>query len=293
MKMPLLKLTCGVTALTLVFASLAANTGNASIDTSIRNSPASDAGGNTGTGSTDEEAELAKKLQNPVANLISVPFQNNWDFGIGPSHATRFTLNIQPVVPISLNKDWNLIIRTILPVTDAGSPAPGVSSQSGLGDTIQSFFLSPAQPVNDWILGAGPVFLWPTATEGALGSGKWGTGPTAVALQQKNGWTYGMLASQIWSYAGQSDRQSVNSTFLQPFVAYTTKTYTTFGLNTESTYDWSNSQWTVPFNLTVAQMLKIAGQPVQFQLGLREYADRPNGGPNWGLRFTVTLLFPK
>ena len=245
------------------------------------------------TSDAETEADLAKKLNNPVASLISVPFQSNFDFGIGSNHTSRFTLNIQPVIPVALNKDWNLIIRTILPVIDAGSPVPGGSSQSGLGDTVQSFFLSPSQPVNGWILGAGPVFLWPTATNGALGSGKWGAGPTAVILKQENGWTYGILANQIWSYAGQSDRQSVNSTFIQPFLAYTTKTYTTFTLNTESTYDWTNEQWTVPFNLSVAQLLKIGGQPVQFALGGRVYADCPNGGPNWGIRFTVTLLFPK
>jgi len=293
-----MKYTTLKTALIMVVVALTgarpnAIAGAATADGTGNLSSSGTAGGTTASGSSDQEGELAKKLQNPVANLISVPFQNNLDFGIGQNHASRFTLNIQPVIPVSLNKDWNLIIRTIVPVIDAGSPAPGVRSASGLGDTVQSFFLSPAQPVNGWILAAGPVFLWPTATEGALGSGKWGAGPTAVALKQENGWTYGILGNQIWSYAGPSDRQSVNATFIQPFLAYTTKTYTTFGLNTESTYDWSNNQWTVPFNLTVAQLLKIGGQPVQFQLGFREYADRPSGGPNWGIRFTVTLLFPK
>jgi hypothetical protein len=244
---------------------------------------------------TDEktqEAELAKKLQNPVANLISVPIQNNWDFGIGPANAMRYTANIQPVIPFTLTEDWNMITRTILPVIYAESPVAGGRDASGLGDVVQSFFLSPKEPVGGWILGGGLVFLWPTASDSALGSGKWGAGPTVVALRQEHGWTYGALVNQIWSYEGWGP-QNVNATFLQPFVAYTTKTYTTFGLNTESTYDWQNNQWTVPFNLSVAQLLKIGKQPVQFSLGARYYAEKPDGGPGWGLRFTVTFLFPK
>jgi hypothetical protein len=204
----------------------------------------------------------------------------------------RYTANIQPVIPFSLTKDWNLITRTILPVIYAESPVAGGRDASGLGDVVQSFFLSPKEPVGGWILGGGPVFLWLTATDSALGSGQWGAGPTVVLLRQEHGWTYGALANHIWSYAGWG-ASDVNATFLQPFVSFTTKTYTTFGLNTESTYDWSNSQWTVPVNLMVSQLLKIGKQPVQFSLGVRYYAEKPAGGPDWGLRFVVTFLFPK
>src|SRR5580692_10000143 len=241
--------------------------------------------GGAGDDAQAKEAELAKKLQNPVSNLISVPIQNNWDFGIGPSRAMKYTVNVQPVIPITLNSNWNLITRTIVPTIYLESTAPGVGSKFGLGDIVQSFFLSPTDPVGGWIVGAGPVLLWPSATDSALGSGKWGAGPTVVALRQDNGFTYGMLANQIWSYAGWGS-QNVNATFLQPFVSYTTKTYTTFAMNTESTYDWNARQWTVPLNWTVQQLLKIGKQPVAFQLGYRAYADRPSGGPNWGLRFT-------
>ena len=252
-----------------------------------------DAVADTAPAASDSEAELVKKTQNPVANLISVPFQYNADFGIGPKNASRSTLNIQPVIPISLNRDWNLISRTILPVIYAGSPANGVSSNWGLGDTNASLFLSPKQPLGGWIVGAGPIFLLPTATDTALGSGKWGAGPTAVALRQEHGWTYGILANQVWSFAGDDHRSSVNSTFLQPFLAYSFPTYTTLGLNTESTYDWTNSQWTIPINLSITQILKINKLPVSVQLGGRYYADGPSGGPEWGVRFTFTFLFPK
>ena len=247
----------------------------------------------------NEEADLAKKLQNPVASLISVPIQNNWDFGIGPAHSMKYTANIQPVVPIGISEDWNLIIRTIMPVIYAEAvsdnplaPPSARESHSGLGDITQSFFLSPKEPVGGWILGAGPVGYYPTATESELGAGKLGFGPTVVALQQKNGFTYGVLANHIWSVAGWGD-QNVNATYVQPFVSYTTKTYTTFGINTESTYDWQAQQWTVPVNATLQQLVKIGKMPVAFQIGYRYYAEAPNGGPDWGLRFTVTFLFPK
>jgi hypothetical protein len=243
--------------------------------------------------SGDSEAELAKKLQNPIANLISAPIQNNWDFGIGSANAMRYTVNVQPVIPFSIGEDWNLITRTIMPIVHAESPVPDGSDSGGLSDIVQSFFFSPKAPVGGWIMGGGPVFLYPTASDDALGAQKWGAGPTAVALKQESGWTYGALANHLWSFAGPDSRQDVNATFLQPFVTYTTKTYTSFGLNTESTYDWENSQWTVPLNATVAQLLKLGGQPVQFTLGARYYAEQPQGGADWGLRFVVTLLFPK
>jgi len=256
-------------------------------------------GGGAGGDAEDQQAELAKKLQNPVAALISVPIQNNWDFGIGPANAMKYTANIQPVVPVSISEDWNVIIRTILPVIYAGAtdnspsaPASARESHFGLGDTTQSFFLSPKAPVGGWILGAGPVMYYPTATDSALGAGKWGAGPTVVALRQTHGFTYGILANQIWSYAGWGD-QNVNATYLQPFVSFTTKTYTTFAVNTESTYNWQAKEWTVPLNFMVQQLLKIGKQPIAFQFGYRYYADKPSGGPDWGLRFNVTFLFPK
>ena len=248
---------------------------------------------------SDEATELAKQLSNPVASLISIPFQANYDFDIGPTgNGSRFTLNIQPVVPLSISKDWNLIVRTILPIVsqhDVFYPAlPQDRTQSGLGDTTQSFFLSPKLPGPGGIIwGLGPVVLFPTATDDLLGSEKWGLGPTAVLLKQTGGWTYGVLANQIWSVAGNSHRENVSATFLQPFVTYTTKTHTTFGLNTESTYDWENSQWTVPLNAFVSQVLKIGKQPIGIQLGARYYADGPSGAPDWGLRLNFTLLYPE
>jgi len=242
-----------------------------------------------------QDADLAKKLSNPVASLISVPFQFNYDSGYGPLDGDRAVLNIQPVIPISINDDWNVISRTILPVIWQNDIAGNSGSQFGLGDITQSLFFSPKEPGPGGIVwGAGPVFLLPTATDTMLGSGKWGLGPTAVVLKQDGPWTYGALANHIWSVAGNSDRPDISSTFLQPFISYTTPDAWTFSLNTESTYDWKNDQWAVPINFSVAKLLKFGEQPVSFQVGARYWAEAPENGPNgWGFRAGITFLFPQ
>jgi hypothetical protein len=242
----------------------------------------------------ESDEELAKKTTNPVAAMISLPLQFNQDYGIGSGvDAKRTYLNIQPVIPLSLSQDMNVIIRTIVPLINSESPIRGGDDANGLGDIIQSFFLSPKDPMGGWIMGFGPVFLYPTANDDNLGNSKWGAGPTGVLLKQESGFTYGLLFNHIWSFTGDDKRANVSATFLQPFFSYTTKTYTTFGVNTESTYDWENSQWSVPINAMVTQMLKIVGQPLTVQLGYRYYAEAPDGGPDWGLRFALTFLFPK
>ena len=248
---------------------------------------------------------------------------------MGPlNEGWKYTLNFQPVVPVSLNEHWNVIIRTIVPyihqedvfkgslptfeqVVDgipidlnsaqksqlrsafnkvtAGLPG---HVQDGLGDITQSFFFSPKEPVGGWILGFGPALLYPTASDDVLGTEKWAAGPTVLALKQTGGWTFGVLANHHWSYAGNGERRSVNASFVQPFFSYETKTKTTFGLNAEETYDWGESQWTVPLNLTVSQLVKIGKLPVQLTVGGRYYAEGPSGAPEWGLRFVVTPLFP-
>lgn len=239
--------------------------------------------------------ELAKKLANPISSLISIPFQFNYNSGIGPKEkGSQAYLNIQPVVPIPLDANWNLISRTILPIVSQHNVFPGAGSQFGTGDTTQSFFFSPSQSPGGFTWGVGPVFGIPTASEELLGSGKMSVGPTAVALWQGSGWTVGILANHLWSVAGSLNRSEVDSTFLQPFVAYTTKDAWTFTLNSESTYNWEADAWTVPINGIVSKVVTIGKQPVSLFAGVRYYVTSPKdvGPTGWGARAGFTILLP-
>jgi hypothetical protein len=223
----------------------------------------------------DSEAELAKKLANPVASLVSVPFQNNYDCCYGPSDGYRYTLNVQPVVPISIDKDWNLIVRTIVPIIHQEEPAPGVGDASGFGDVTQSFFFSPSRSKNGLTWAVGPVFLWPLG-DSQLGAEKWGAGPSVLVLKQQGSVTAGFLGNHIWSYAGDKDRRDVSATFLQPFFTYTYPTSTALSLSAEATYDWMSEQWNAPIIGGVSHVYRFGGQRVQLGLQGKVYLATPN-----------------
>jgi len=240
-----------------------------------------------------DSAELAKKLSNPVSSLISFPIQTNFDFRMGAGAGWRMTTNVQPVIPVALNKEWNLISRTIIPfIHQANVTAPGVG-QTGLGDIVQSFFLSPNK-TEPFIWGVGPVVLIPTATNQFLGSKQLGLGPTVVVLKQQHGWTVGALWNHIWRVAGGSGRPRVNADFIQPFLSYSTKDGWSYTVNTESTYDWTGNSWAVPIHFTVQKIVRFGKQPIQFGGAMRCWATSPSGGPEGcGLRMIVTGIFPK
>jgi len=242
-----------------------------------------------------QKADLAQELTNPIADLISVPFQLNLDRGIGPDdEGWRSTLNIQPVYPFPVGDDWTLVSRTILPVIRQEDVAPG-SVQAGLGDVVQSVFLSPNTSGGDGLIwGAGLAFGLPTATEDALGSGKWTVGPTAVALRMQGPFTYGALVNHLRSVGGEGGRADVEQSFAQPFFSYTSPSAVTLTASAEAVYDWERHGWAVPLNLTVARLFDLGGRPVSLQAGLRYWAESPRGGPEGvGLRLGTTFLFPR
>jgi hypothetical protein len=235
--------------------------------------------------------ELAKKLSNPIASLISVPFQNNTDFGIGENFGTKNTLNIQPVIPIKLNDNLNLITRYIVPVIAQYNITGTGQKQFGLGDAVVSAFVSPVESEITW--GVGPVFLLPIGTNDFLTTKKWGVGPTAVALLQTNGWTLGGLVNQIWSFAGSEDRSDVSQMFVQPFVVYNWKSGAGVGANIEWTQNWKSSTSVIWLNPTLSAVTSIGNQKTQFVIGPRINLVAPEGGKaDFGVRAVIVLLFP-
>lgn len=253
-------------------------------------------GGAANAQETDEDVEIAKKLANPLSNMISVPLQYNYDRNLGiDGTGTSQIINIQPVIPFSLNEEWNLITRTIIPLADSNGIIPG-KHVSGLGDIQASQFFSPKKATeNGWIWGVGLIELLPSATNEVLGRKQWGLGPTAAVLHQHGPVTVGLLTNHIWSISGDDDHSDISSTYIQPFFSYIfVKTKTTVGISVESTYDWIDDQWSVPVIFTVSQLLKSKNQLYQISLGARYWAvSADDGAEGWGLRAQLTLLFPK
>jgi hypothetical protein len=239
-----------------------------------------------------EAAELAKKLANPIASLISVPFQNNTFYGIGSHNGTQNVMFFQPVVPIKLNDHINLITRYILPIITQYNVTGENTSQSGLGDATISAFFSPSQTKNGLTWGVGPAFLVPTATNTYLGNGKFGIGPTAVALKQANGFTYGALINQIWSVAGQEDRANVSQMFVQPFFIYNWKSGAGIGIVGSITQDWMNKNTATTITIPVSGITKLGKQIVQLAVGPQIPVSGTNK-PDFGWRAQLTLIFPK
>ncbi len=241
--------------------------------------------------------ELAKLAQNPVGNLISVPFQNNTNLNFGPEKGTQNILNIQPVIPISVSPDWNVITRTIVPVIWMPALGPDTDAMSGIGDIQMTAFLSPANP-GEWIWGAGPIVQFPTNSRDELGNKNWGLGPSAVVLHIEKGspWVYGVLVNNIWSLT--SDKQGgAYSNGLDPAVRQLQfRRRAVFDERPILTVDWkaeNSQQWTVPVGGGVGKIFHIGKLPVNTQISAYYNVVRPDDGANWQIRAQVQLMFPK
>jgi hypothetical protein len=246
----------------------------------------------------DQTANLQKATQNPVASLISVPLQNNTNFGANPGYRNQNVLDIQPVIPIGITKDWNLLVRWITPIIYQPVPnAPGTpeTGEFGLGDMQPTFFISPRKP-GKLIWGVGAVFQFPTATNKYLGQGKLGTGPSIVALTQPGHWTLGVLANNVWSVAGSGSRPDVNQFLTQYFINYNLQKGWFLGMAPIITANWEASRgnvWTVPFGGGIGRITKFGTQPVSLVAQFYGNAVHPANSPSWTMRLQISFLFPK
>jgi opacity protein-like surface antigen len=247
-----------------------------------------------GSAKPSEGEDLSKKSQNPIADLVSMPFQSNTNFNAGPFNRTQEILNIQPVVPLHLNADWNLISRTIIPLVSQPNPLFN-SSTNGIGDVTQSLFLSPTHP-GELIWGVGPVFTAPAASDPILGTGKVLFGPTAVLLTTPGHWVIGVLLNNQWSVGGNPLRPPVNTFLAQPFVNYNMADGWFLTTSPVITANWlaaSGQQWTVPIGGGIGRVFRLGAQPISAYVSAYYNAIRPTGTSDWQLRTSLSLLFPE
>ena len=244
----------------------------------------------------DATQDLAKQAQNPIADLISVPFQNNTEFNFGPRERTLNVLNFQPVIPFKLSARWNLITRTIVPIIHLPSLQKGDSSDNGLGDVNPTFFFATSL-AKDVLVGFGPTFSLPTATSDDLGTEKWSAGPAGVLVWTRGKWVVGALVNNQWSFAGANDRDDVNQMLIQPFVNYNIADGWYLVSAPIATANWeadrSKDIWTVPVGGGVGRLFRLGKLPINMSLQAFDYVEKPEFGADWELRAQVQFLFPK
>jgi len=240
-----------------------------------------------------ETEDFAKKLANPISDLVSVPFQFNWEQNVGPRESTRFILNVQPVMPFALNPNWNLIARLIVPFVSQPALVIGGEPAFGVSDILASFFFSPSAPGLTW--GIGPAISLPSTSIPSLGTEKWSAGPTVVVLKQTGKMTFGTLWNQVWSFSGPTDRADVSQMFLQPFFAYQATRTLTVTLQSETTANWEvdEGRWTIPINVVLAKLSSFGTFPASYQLGGGGFVEHPEFGPSWKARGTIVILLPR
>jgi hypothetical protein len=247
------------------------------------------------------QAAIIKTSQNPVGNIAIVPFQSNFNYGVGPYTRFQYVLNIQPVVPFMLSKNMNLIARTIIPIVNQPSFAPppacttyGCGSTLGLGDIQEQLFFAPKTKPGELIWGVGPQFQVPSASPGVLGAGKWAAGPALVGLVMPGKIVTGMLATQLWSFAGKTGSPSISAALFQPFFNYNLKGGWALSTAPIITANWNATQnkWAVPLGAGVAKTFKAGGQLMQLSVLYYTYIARPLSSPQTNLKVVWSLLYP-
>jgi hypothetical protein len=237
--------------------------------------------------------DLAQALLNPATNLINVSFEHNFEFSQDSAHTVTYTGNMMPVVPFRLDKTWSLITRTLVPFISTRSLDTGGDRTLGVGDIVETVYLSRERASSGWFWGAGPTMVFPTSTNRSLGRGKWSAGPSVGVLRQEGPWTFTLLTAQVWSFAGDPGRPRVSTAFVESIAAYTTSKGTSLGVDTQLLYDWTAGQWTVPVELSAAHIVTIGRRPLSIGLAGRYGLAHPEDGPAWGLMLALALLFPR
>jgi hypothetical protein len=238
------------------------------------------------------ESDLAKKTQNPVSNLISLPFQNNTSYDYGPRERTQNVMNIQPVIPLSINDEWNLITRTIFPIVSEPSTVPGQDRQNGTGDTTFTAFLSPKEPAfGSLIWGAGPIFNIPTASDDRLGADLWGMGISAVGLTIQGPIVAGAIVSNTWNLEGEDFSRFL----LQYFVNYNLANGWYIVSSPIMTADWEadDDAWTIPVGGGFGKVHRFGNLPVNLSVQAFYNAEKTKFGGDWSSRLQVQFLFPR
>jgi len=245
-----------------------------------------------------DDSDLQKKLANPVADIVTLPFQWTTNYNAGPFEKPQYTLNIQPVYPIKIGGGWSLINRAIIPLLSNPAVLPGQDRKDGLGDITYEGFFSPPAGGNGWIWGFGPAMVMRTATDDRLGAGKWSLGPAVVGLKESGPWTVGALATQVWSVAGDDNQPGVNAFTLQPIVSYRLDSKQSLGYIGIVTADWeqkrSSQRWTVPLGVSYSLLVRPEGfVPMNFVVGAGYNVIRPDNSSDWFVRFQVNFVLPK
>jgi hypothetical protein len=249
-----------------------------------------------GTAIADDVSDIAKKVQNPISDLISLPLEHNMDFDVGPEEEIQHIFNAAPIFPIKLSDSWLLVNRAIIPVIDLPLLAPGVGDEFGLGDINYTPFLSPREAGGNTFWGIGPSITFPTASEPILGAEKWLLGPSFLVMKEAPPWSLGFLVSNSWSVGGEEDRADVNFGFIQPWFYYNFPSGTYIFYEPIITVDWeadSGEQWTVPVGIGVGKIFTIGSQYVNMHITGFNNVERPSGAAEWTLRYQIQFLFPK
>ncbi|MDM0024815.1 hypothetical protein [Variovorax saccharolyticus] len=245
-----------------------------------------------------DDSDLQKKLANPIADIVTLPFQWTTNFNAGPFEKPQYTLNIQPVYPVKIGGGWSLINRAIVPLLSNPALLPGQDRKDGLGDITYEGFFAPTPSAGGWIWGVGPAMVMRTATDERLGAGKWSLGPAVVGIKESGPWTVGALATQVWSVAGDDNRPNVSAFTFQPIVSYRLDSKQSLGYVGIVTADWeqtrSSQRWTVPLGVSYSLLVRPEGfVPMNFVVGAGYNVIRPDNASDWFVRFQVNFVLPK